>query len=538
MGCIQAGSGGRHEEGCAVQQIRRLAIVNRTEAAMRALTAVAELNAAGNQPHITTVVIHTDPDARAWYVRAADEAVSLGPATYVDPADGHQESRCLDEEKVVKALREAQVDAAWPGWGFVAESASFAQRCEGAGIVVVGPGSETIRLLGDKVAAKRLAEQAGVPVVPWSGGPVDSAEHAVEIARRIGYPVIIKAAAGGGGRGIRIVGDPADLAAAFESASTEAELAFGDATLFIEQLVPAARHVEVQVVADGQGTVWTLGVRDCSIQRRHQKVIEESASTALSAAVEQEIRQAAVALVTAAGYQNAGTVEFLVEPDGASFMFMEVNTRLQVEHPVTEMTTGADLVKLQLHIAAGGRLLGPPPAASGHAIEARLCAEDPRRSFRSDRDDHRSRSGQAPAAHRGRRSASWPPACGVRARHRGAAMRGGPRPQLRARAGTDCRPRAAHRHGHPGGHWGARRRCGIPRFRLDDREDHRLGGGPQRGASAPAPGAGPDHGGDQGRDDQPLVPAYPARPARGAGRECGQPVAGQAGRGRRPSACG
>ena len=381
MGCIQAGSGGRHEEGCAVQQIRRLAIVNRTEAAMRALTAVAELNAAGNQPHITTVVIHTDPDARAWYVRAADEAVSLGPATYVDPADGHRKSSYLDEEKVVKALREAQVDAAWPGWGFVAESASFAQRCEEAGIVFVGPGSETIRLLGDKVAAKRLAEQAGVPVVPWSGGPVDSAEHAVEIARRIGYPVIIKAAAGGGGRGIRIVGDPADLAAAFESASTEADLAFGDATLFIEQLVPAARHVEVQVVADGQGTVWTLGVRDCSIQRRHQKVIEESASTALSAAVEQEIRQAAVALVTAAGYQNAGTVEFLVAPDGASFMFMEVNTRLQVEHPVTEMTTGADLVKLQLHIAAGGRLLGPPPAASGHAIEARLCAEDPDRSF-------------------------------------------------------------------------------------------------------------------------------------------------------------
>src|ERR1022692_1153408 len=185
MGCIQAGSGGRHEEGCAVQQIRRLAIVNRTEAAMRALTAVAELNAAGNQPHITTVVIHTDPDARAWYVRAADEAVSLGPATYVDPADGHRKSSYLDEEKVVKALREAQVDAAWPGWGFVAESASFAQRCEEAGIVFVGPGSETIRLLGDKVAAKRLAEQAGVPVVPWSGGPVDSAEHAVEIARRI-----------------------------------------------------------------------------------------------------------------------------------------------------------------------------------------------------------------------------------------------------------------------------------------------------------------------------------------------------------------
>ena len=348
---------------------------------MRALTAVAELNAAGDQPQITTIVVHTDPDARAWYVREADEAVSLGPATYVDPADGRRKSSYLDEERVVAALCRARVDAAWPGWGFVAESASFAQRCEEAGIVFVGPSSATIRLLGDKVAAKRLAEGAGVPVVPWSGGPVDDPGQAAEVAARIGYPVVIKAAAGGGGRGIRMVSDPADLAAAFESASAEAKLAFGDATLFIERLVPAARHVEVQVVADGQGAVWTLGVRDCSIQRRHQKVIEESASTALNAAAEQEIRQAAVTLATVAGYRNAGTVEFLVAPDGASFMFMEVNTRLQVEHPVTEMTTGADLVKLQLHIASGGRLHGSPPPVSGHAIEARLCAEDPGRGF-------------------------------------------------------------------------------------------------------------------------------------------------------------
>jgi acetyl/propionyl-CoA carboxylase alpha subunit/acetyl-CoA carboxylase carboxyltransferase component len=364
-----------------VQQIRRLAIVNRGEPAMRALTAVAELNAVGDQPHITTVVVHTDPDARAWYVREAAETLSLGPATYVDPADGRRKSSYLDEERVIDALRGALVDAVWPGWGFVAESASFAQRCEEAGIVFVGPGSATIRLLGDKVGAKRLAERVGVPVVPWSDGPVADGEQAAEIAQRIGYPVIIKAAAGGGGRGIRVVSDPSDLAAAFESASAEAKLAFGDATLFIEQLVPAARHVEVQVVADGQGAVWTLGVRDCSIQRRHQKVIEESASTALNPTAEQEIRQAAINLVTAAGYRNAGTVEFLVTPDGASFMFMEVNTRLQVEHTVTEMTTGTDLVKLQLHIAAGGRLQGSPPAASGHAIEARLCAEDPGRGF-------------------------------------------------------------------------------------------------------------------------------------------------------------
>ena len=363
-----------------MQQIRRLAIVNRGEAAIRALTAVAELNIAGGPP-VTTVVVYTDPDARAWYVREADEALSLGPATYVDPADGHRKSSYLDEEKVVTALTEARVDAVWPGWGFVAERASFARRCEDAGIVFIGPDSATIGLLGDKVAAKRLAEQAGVPVVPWSGGPVEDAGQAAEAAARLGYPVVVKAVAGGGGRGIRVADDPADIATAFESARSEAELAFGDPTLFVERLVAAARHVEVQVIADGHGTVWALGVRDCSIQRRHQKVIEESASTALNPATEKEIRKAAITLTTAAGYTSAGTVEFLVSSDGADFLFMEVNTRLQVEHPVTEMTTGADLVKLQLHVAAGGRLRGSSPRVRGHAIEARLCAEDPGRGF-------------------------------------------------------------------------------------------------------------------------------------------------------------
>ena len=254
------------------------------------------------------MVVYTDPDSRAWYVREADEALSLGPATYADPADGHRKSSYLDEERLVALLREARVDAAWPGWGFVAESASFARRCEEAGIIFVGPDSATIQLLGDKVAAKRLAESAGLPVVPWSGGPVDDARQAAEAAERLGYPVIVKAAAGGGGRGIRVALDPADLATAFTSARDEAELAFGDPTVFIERLVAAARHVEVQVIADGEGTVWALGVRDCSIQRRHQKVIEESASTALSPAMEKVIRQAAVPLAAAAGYTNAGTV--------------------------------------------------------------------------------------------------------------------------------------------------------------------------------------------------------------------------------------
>jgi acetyl/propionyl-CoA carboxylase alpha subunit/acetyl-CoA carboxylase carboxyltransferase component len=362
-------------------QIRRLAIVNRGEPAVRALTAVAELNQAGDQPPIRAIVLYTDADADAWYVREADEAVPLGSATFVDPADGTRRSRYLDEPAVMAALRLSEADAVWVGWGFVAEHASFAQACEEAGIVFVGPDSATIRRLGDKVAAKRLAEQANVPVVPWSGGPVDDVAEATALAARLGYPIVVKAAAGGGGRGIRMVYSDAELVAALPSARAEAQLAFGDPTVFLEKLVPAARHVEVQVIGDDYGTVWAVGVRDCTLQRRHQKVLEESASTVLDADGEQAIRDAAVRLAAAAGYRNAGTVEFLVDPDTGSFQFMEVNTRLQVEHPVTEATTGLDLVKLQLHVARGGQLTGTPPRVFGHAIEARLCAEDPENGF-------------------------------------------------------------------------------------------------------------------------------------------------------------
>jgi len=361
-------------------RLRRLAIVNRGEAAVRALTAVAELNQAGDTPPMQTIVLYTDPDADAWYVREADVAVPLGSATYVD-ADGIRRARYLDESAVVAALRAVEADAVWVGWGFVSEHASFAQACEEAGIVFVGPGSATIRLLGDKVAAKRVAEQADVPVVPWSGGPVNDLAEAARVAERLGYPLVVKAAAGGGGRGIRIVEEEAELVAALPSARAEAQLAFGDATVFLEQLVPAARHVEVQVIADGHGAVWAVGIRDCTLQRRHQKVLEESASTVLDSAREQAIRDAAVRLAAAAGYRSAGTVEFLVDPETGSFQFMEVNTRLQVEHPITEATTGLDLVKLQLHVARGGRLIGAPPPVSGHAIEARLCAEDPENGF-------------------------------------------------------------------------------------------------------------------------------------------------------------
>jgi len=361
--------------------IRRLAIVNRGEPAMRALNAVAELNDQHPDRPIRTIAVHTDPDAQAWFVRAADEAISLGPATVADPVAGHRTSAYLDEERVVAALTAARVDAVWVGWGFVAEHASFARRCEEAGIVFVGPDNATIRLLGDKIAAKRLAEQADVPVVPWSGGPVPDPAEAAEPVARLGYPVVVKAAAGGGGRGIRIVRRPEDLADALRSARAEAELVFGDPSVFLERFIPAARHVEVQVIADRHGTTWAVGVRDCSVQRRNQKVIEESASTALDDKAEQAIREAAVRLVSAAGYRNAGTVEFLVDPQTSEFMFMEVNTRLQVEHPVTEQTTGLDLVKLQLYVACGGRLEGEPPPVRGHAVEARLCAEDPESGF-------------------------------------------------------------------------------------------------------------------------------------------------------------
>ena len=364
-----------------MSQIRRLAIVNRAEPAVRALDAVAELNRDGTEPAITAIVVYTDPDAQAWFVRLADETICLGPATWVDPADGNRKSAYLDEQKVVEALVEAAVDAVWVGWGFVAEHASFAQLCEQAGIVFVGPDSQTIRSLGDKVAAKRLAEQVDVPVVPWSNGLVDTAEDAAAHADRLGYPVILKAAAGGGGRGIRVVRRPEDLAGALSSARSEAALAFGDPGVFLERFVARARHVEVQIIADQYGTTWAVGVRDCSVQRRNQKVIEESASTALDAEHEQAIRDAAVRLAQAAGYRNAGTVEFLVDPETQHFQFMEVNTRLQVEHPVTEETSGLDLVKLQLRVARGGRLEGQAPAIRGHAVEARLCAEDPEHGF-------------------------------------------------------------------------------------------------------------------------------------------------------------
>ena len=269
----------------------------------------------------------------------------------------------------------------WAGWGFVAEQAEFVEMLERAGIVFIGPPAAAMRRLGDKIAAKRLAEAAGVPVVPWSGGPVATAEEVLCAAERLGYPLMIKSSAGGGGRGIRRVASADALVVAFAHARAEAARAFGDPTVFLEKCLEPVRHVEVQVMGDDHGALWACGVRDCTIQRKHQKVLEECPAPTLTAEQDRALCEAASRICRAAGYRNAGTVEFLFEPKAQALLFIEVNTRLQVEHTVTEVTTGLDLVKLQIHVARGGRLEGEPPRPSGHAIEVRLNAEDPDSGF-------------------------------------------------------------------------------------------------------------------------------------------------------------
>ena len=364
----------------------RVAVVNRGEPAMRLINAVREWNAEGRPP-LRVIAFYTAADRRATFVREADEAVLIGPA---DPGEAFAASPYLDYAELERALRECRADAVWPGWGFVSEKAEFAELCERLGITFIGPSADVMRRLGDKIESKRLAEEAGVPLAAWSGGPVADLKEAQAAAESIGYPLMVKATAGGGGRGIRLVRSAEQLDEAFERASSEASKTAGDATMFLERAIRGGHHVEVQVVADAKGTVWTLGVRDCSVQRRNQKVIEESASTVLPAEQEKMVRAHAAELIRAAGYVNAATVEFLYEPGERLLSFLEVNTRLQVEHPVTEATTGLDIVKLQLHIAAGGALAeagalldkvtGEPPV-HGHAIEARLTAEDPERDF-------------------------------------------------------------------------------------------------------------------------------------------------------------
>src|SRR5262245_39810992 len=357
---------------------RRIAIVNRGDAASRCLRAIHELRAEGGPP-LTAIALYTEPDHGAPFVRQADEALSLGAALR-GPRGAPPRLAYLDRARVLAALRATRADSVWPGWGFLAEDPVFVEQLEQRGLTFVGPSSRALRALGDKIAAKRLAESCGVPILPWSGGAV-SADDFAAVARTVGLPLLIKAAAGGGGRGIRLVERWEDGAAAFERAAAEAAAAFGDGTVFLEALLPRSRHVEVQIAADQSGHCFALGLRDCSVQRRHQKLIEEAPPPGLAPALDAALRDAAVRLALAAGYVGVGTVEFLLAPDGRTFSFLEVNPRLQVEHGLTEMLTGLDLVKLQLSLARGERLPAEAPPERGHAIEARVCAEDPAADF-------------------------------------------------------------------------------------------------------------------------------------------------------------
>lgn len=350
----------------------RIAIVNRGEAAMRFIHAARELNAErrGGVP-ITTIALHTDGERLAMFAREADEAWSLGPAS---------QRPYLNHELLARVLTEARVDAVWVGWGFVAEDAAFADLVTSLGITFIGPSGDAMRQLGDKIGAKLLAEEVGVPVAPWSRGEVHTPDEALEAAERIGYPLMLKASAGGGGRGIRRVDGADDLTDAFERTRDEAQRAFGSGALFLEKLVTGARHIEVQVISDG-AQAWALGVRDCTVQRRNQKIIEESSSPLLDADQIELVSRSAERLALKVGYQGAATVEFLYHPGLKEFAFLEVNTRLQVEHPITEVVTDFDLVKAQVRIAAGEKLPPVRPVEDGHAIEVRLNAEDPDRDF-------------------------------------------------------------------------------------------------------------------------------------------------------------
>jgi acetyl/propionyl-CoA carboxylase alpha subunit/acetyl-CoA carboxylase carboxyltransferase component len=351
--------------------IRRLAIVNRGEAAMRCIRAVKALRAVEGS-ELAAVALYTAVERDAPFVRHADLSAEL-------PARNGAVAAYLDHERLLCALREVGADAVWPGWGFVAEDPSFVERLAAEGIRFLGPSAQAMRRLGDKIASKRVAEAAGVPVAPWSGAAVDGAEDASCSAARIGYPLLVKAAAGGGGRGIRMAQRAEDLPEALRAAAAEAGSAFGDARVFLEAKVSGGRHVEVQIAADAHGHVLALGCRDCSVQRRHQKVVEEAPPPGLDAAFLARLEACAVSVARAVGYEGVGTVEFLVA--GGAFYFLEVNPRLQVEHGITEALTGVDLVELQIRIARGERLDHLRPVTQGWAMEARVCAEDPDAGF-------------------------------------------------------------------------------------------------------------------------------------------------------------
>ncbi|MGJ5202968.1 acetyl-CoA carboxylase biotin carboxylase subunit [Bradyrhizobium sp. HKCCYLR20261] len=347
--------------------LRSVLIANRGEIAVRIIRAAKALG-------LRTVLAHSIADKESLAAQLADETVEIGP-----PA---AKKSYLNIEAVVNAAKASKVDAVHPGYGFLAENAEFADAVAAAGIVFVGPSAEAIRLLGDKVMARQVAALAGVPTVPGSDGRVTNLDEAIAIAARIGFPVMIKAAAGGGGRGIRIVGDAEEFARQFPQASSEAAAAFGDGGLYIEKVIERARHVEVQILGDGDNVVHCYE-RECSLQRRRQKVWEEAPAVGLPDDVRQRLCASAVALGRAVGYSGAGTVEYLYDDATNEFYFIEVNTRIQVEHPVTEMITGIDLVQEMLKIAGGAKLsvTQDDVRIQGHAIECRINAEDPHKGF-------------------------------------------------------------------------------------------------------------------------------------------------------------
>jgi acetyl-CoA carboxylase biotin carboxylase subunit len=343
----------------------RVLIANRGEVAVRIIRACRELG-------VEAVAVYSTADRDALHVRLADQAVHIGPPP---PADSY-----LKIPSIIAAGTTTGCDAVHPGWGFLAENAAFAVACEDNDLVFIGPRPDTIETMGDKVAAKAAMAAAGLPLVPGSNGATGFSQ-AKELAQEIGFPVLLKAAAGGGGRGMRLVKSPADLEAAFQTAASEAQAAFSDGSLYVEKAVVGARHVEIQVLGDGEGGVLTLGERDCSIQRRHQKLVEEAPSPAVFDSLRAEMEDAARRACETLRYRGAGTLEFLLDAEGR-FSFIEMNTRLQVEHPVTELVTGMDVVRAQLGVAAeeGLPAEGAVPLR-GHAIEFRINAEDPARDF-------------------------------------------------------------------------------------------------------------------------------------------------------------
>ncbi|MGE0554916.1 MAG: acetyl-CoA carboxylase biotin carboxylase subunit [Gemmatimonadales bacterium] len=344
----------------------KVLIANRGEIALRVIRACRELG-------IQTVAVYSEADRESLHVRFADDDVCIGPAP--------SRASYLNIPRIIAAAEIAGADAIHPGYGFLAENPEFAEICAASNVAFIGPTAEQIRQMGDKASARRLATEARVPTVPGSPGVVEDVDEAAKLAEAIGFPVIIKATAGGGGKGMRICNTADQFEQLFSLAQNEALSAFGNGSVYVEKYLEKPRHVEIQVMGDSHGSVVSLGERDCSVQRRHQKLIEESPSPALTPELRREMGDSAVALAAAIGYVGAGTVEFLL--DGSDFYFMEMNTRIQVEHPVTEMVTGFDLVKEQIRVAAGEPLSFPKDTCGlrGHAIECRVNAEDPYRNF-------------------------------------------------------------------------------------------------------------------------------------------------------------